>query len=165
MVQVSKLSIIALFFLVFVSPGFSGGLNFRTGYFGNQHIMQPHYKFGYPAIWYGHIPKHILKHHRPWKHPKNPYRLIYDPRSVSYGFDQSEKTQKVEVNINVIEEKGTQPNEHHVKKDKPIPKPHIVTLPDIDPAEIDRYIKSAKRPSGVILIRGTHVSETRTATD
>ena len=84
---------------------------------------------------------------------------------MSYGFDQSEKTEKVEVNINVIEEKGTQPNEHPVKKDKPIPKPHIVTLPDIDPAEIDRYIKSAKRPSGVILIHGTHVSETRTATD
>ena len=163
--RVAKISIIALFLLLFASSGFSGGLNYGSGHFGNRQIIPSNQKFNFPTTSYGHTPKHILKFYNPSKNRKNPYRFIYNPRFVSYGVDQSEKTGKVEVNVNVIEGNGAKSNKHPVKKDKPISQPHIVTLPDIDPNESNKHLKSAKRPAGLILIRGTQVSETRTATD
>ena len=165
MVQAAKLSIIALFFLIFTSHGFSGGLNFGSGRIGYQQTMPPQHKFGYPTRSYGQIQKHGLKFHRPWKHRKYPYRFIYDPRFVSYVGKQSEKIEKVEVNVNIIGDQGGEPKEHSVKKDKLISSPHIVTLHDIAPDVSDNKLKSSKRPGSVILIRGTHISEVQTASD
>jgi hypothetical protein len=162
-VQASKFSIIALFFLIFASHGISGGLNFGSGHIGYQQKMAPHQKFGYSTRSYGHIQKHGLKFPRPLKHRKYPYRFIYDPRFVSYAGKQSEKIGKVELNVNIIVDQGGEPNEHTAKKDKPISPPHIVTLHDIAPDA--KKLNSSKRPGSVILIRGTHIILVQTASD
>jgi hypothetical protein len=163
MVQVAKFLMTALFFLIFTSAGFSGGLNFGYGHFGYQQKMAPHHKFGSPIRLTGRIQKHGLKFHRLWKHSKYPYRFIYDPRFVSYAGKQSEKIGNVEVNVNIIGDQGDEPNEHTVKKDKLISSPHIVTLHDIAPDV--KKLNSSKRPGRVILMRGTHISEVQTASD
>ena len=163
MIQAAKLSLIALFFLIFTSNGFSGGLHFGSGHVGHQQKIAPHHKFGFPIRSNGRIQKHGLKFHRLWKHRKYPYRFIYDPRFVSYAGKQSEKIGTIEVNVNIIDEQGGEPNEHTVKKDKLFSSPHIVTLHDIAPD--DNQLNSSKRPGTVILIRGTHISEVQTASD
>ena len=163
MVQVAKLSIIALFFLIFTSTGFSGGLNFGSGHVGYQQKLAPHHKFGFPIRSNGRIQKHGLKFHRPWIHRKYPYRYIYDPGFVSYVVKQSEKIGNVEVNVNIIGDQGGEPNEHTVKKDKLISSPHIVTLHDIAPD--DKKLNSSKSPGGIIIIRGTNISKVQTASD
>jgi len=163
MVQTAKFLMIALFFLIFTSTGFSGGLNFRSRHVGYQQKMAPHHKSGFPTRSYGRIQKHGLKFHRLWKHSKYSYRFIYDPRFVSYVGKQSEKIGKVEVNVNIIDDQGGEPNEHTTQKDKPISSPHIVTLHDIAPD--DKNLNSSKSPGGIILIRGTHISEVQTASD
>jgi hypothetical protein len=163
MVQTAKFLMIALFFLIFTSTGFSGGLNFGSRHIGYQQKMAPHHKFGFPIRSNGRIQKHGMKFHRLWKHRKYPYRFIYDPRFVSYVAKQSEKIANVEVNVNIVGDQGGEPNEHMSKKIKPISSPHIVTLNDIAP--VDNQLNSYKRPGGVILIRGTHISEVQTASD
>jgi hypothetical protein len=163
MAQAAKLSIITLFFLIFTSTGFSGGLNFGSGHIGYQQKMAPHYKFGFPIRSNGRIQKHGLKSHRLWKHRKYPYRFLYDPRFVYYLGKQSEKIGKIDVNVNIIGDQGSEPNEHTVKMDKLISSPHIVTLHDIAPD--DKQLNSSKRPGSVILIRGTHINEVQTASD
>jgi hypothetical protein len=163
MFQTAKLSVIALYFLIFTSTGFAGGLNFGSGLVGYQQKMTPHYKFGFSIRSNGRIQKHGLKIHSLWKHSKYPYRFIYDPRFVSYVGKQSEEIGKIEVNVNIIDDQGGEPNEHTVKKDKLFSSPHIVTLHDIAPD--DNQLNSFKRPGGVILIRGTHISEIQTASD
>lgn len=163
MVQPAKLSIIALFFLIFTSTGFSDGLNFGFGHVGYQQKLAPHHKFGFPIRSNGRIQKHGLKFHRPWIHRKYPYRFIYDPRFVSYVGKQSEKIGNIEVNVNIIGDQGVEPNRHTVKKDKLISSPHIVTFHDI--ATDDYQSNAFKRPGSVILIRGTHISEVQTASD
>jgi hypothetical protein len=165
MVQAAKISIIALFILIFASHGFSGGLNYGSGHIGYQQTMPPQHKFGYPTRSFGHIQKHGLKFYRPLKHRKYPNRFIYDPRFVSYVGKQSEKIEKVGVNVIIIGDQGGEPNEHTVKKDKLISSPHIVTLHDVAPDESDNQLKSSKRPGSIILIRGTHISEVQTASD
>lgn len=161
MVQGTKLSIITVFLLIFASPGFSGGLNFGSGHFGNHQMMPPHHKFNYSTKSYGLIKKHNLKFRRPWKHVKHPYRFIYDPRFVFYGGKQPEKIEKVEVNLKIISNEKDEPDESLVKKNRPVSPPHIVTLPDIAPKESDKHLKSNKNTESVILIRGTQVSETK----
>ena len=163
MVQTAKFLMIALFFLIFTSTGFSGGLNFGSGHIGYQQKMMPHHKFGFPIRSNGRIQKNGLKFHRLWKHSKYSYRFIYDPRFVSYVGKQSEKIGKLEVNVNIIDDQGGEPNEHTTQKDKPISSPHIVTLHDIAPD--DNQLNSSKRPGGFILIRGIHISEVQTASD
>jgi hypothetical protein len=163
MVQTAKFLMIALFFLIFTSTGFSGGLNFRSRHVGYQQKMAPHHKSGFPTRSYGRIQKHGLKFHRLWKHSKYSYRFIYDPRFVSYVGKQSEKIGKVEVNVNIIDDQGGEPNEHTTQKDKPISSPHIVTLHDIAPD--DNKLNSSKSPGGIIIIRGTNISEVQTASD
>jgi len=149
--------------LIFTSTGFSGGLNFGSGHIGYQQKMAPHYKFGFPIRSNGRIQKHGLKSHRLWKHRKYPYRFLYDPRFVYYLGKQSEKIGKIDVNVNIIGDQGSEPNEHTVKMDKLISSPHIVTLHDIAPD--DKQLNSSKRPGSVILIRGTHINEVQTASD
>ena len=163
MVQTAKFLMIALCFLIFTSTGFSGGLNSRSSHVGYQQKMAPHHKSGFPTRSNGRIQKHGMKFHRLWKHRKYPYRFIYDPRFVSYAGKQSEKIGKVKVNVNIIGDQGGEANEHTVKKDKLFSSPHIVTLHDIAPD--DNQLNSSKRPGGVILIRGTHISEVHTASD
>jgi len=163
MVQTVKFLMIALFFLIFASTGFSGGLNFGSRHIGYQQKMAPHHKFGFPIRSNGRIQKHGLKFHRLWKHSKYPYRFIYDPGFVSYAGKQSEKIGKLEVNVNIIDDQGGEPNEHTVKKDKLISSPHIVTLHGIAPD--DKKLNSSKSPGGIIIIRGTNISEVQTASD
>jgi hypothetical protein len=169
MVQVTKLLIITLFPFIFASPGFSGGLNFGSGRFGNHQMMPPHHKFNYSTKSYGLIKKHNLKFRRTLKHnakkQKHPYRFIYDPRYFYYGWEQSEKNRKVEVNVNIISDKKEESNEHPVKKDHAVSPPHIVTLSDIAPNGSDTHLRSAKNPESVILIHGTRVSETKLPSD
>jgi len=163
MVQAAKLSIITLFFLIFASTGLSGGLNFGSGHIGYQQVMASHHKFGFPNKSNGRIQKHGLKFHRLWKHSKYPYRFIYDPRFVSYVGKQSDKIGKLDINVNIIDDQGGEPNEHTTKKDKPISSPHIVTLHGIAPD--DNKLNSSKSPGGIIIIRGTNISEVQTASD
>jgi len=163
MVQTAKFLMIALFFLIFTSTGFSGGLNLGSMHVGYQQKMAPHHKFGFPIKSNGRIQKLGLKFHRLWKHSKYPYRLIYDPGFVSYVGKQSEKIVKIDVNVNIIGDQGDEPNAHTVKKDKLISSPHIVTLHDIAPDV--KKLNSPIRRGRVILIRGTHISKVQTASD
>jgi hypothetical protein len=150
MARAATISTILFIIFVVAPPGFSGSIGAGKGHVGNSHKLTPHHRFNYRSPAYGHVRNHELKFNTLKKHLKHPPRFFYDPRFVFYGGRQSEKTKKLEITLKISNSEKNEPVEHPVKKERPVPPPHMATVPGLASDESDS--------ESVILIRGTQIS-------
>lgn len=170
MARIIKLSIASLLLLIFATYGFSGNRYFIAGQGDVNYNITTHHISKFYAWSAINIQNGRLKNHRAWKHIKKKYkykirpiRFLYDPRYLNYIGKRFEKRENVTVNIinngnGDIKEKSKKSNP---KKYQPISPPHILNVNDTFSDKSKKHLKSTINQDGIILIRGTNVSETR----
>ena len=168
MIKNINLILIAFYILTLPAPVFASGLNFSSNHFAIKHNAFSRYKSKYSTKSYG---KHKLKFRRKWYHKtksankiKFPY-YIYYPHWALYGRNNLEKEEKVEVNINIVNDKEDEQIESTVNQDKSFSPPHVVNLEDIVPQKSTKNLKTSNKKKNVTLIYGIKVIETKISSD
>jgi len=168
MIKNINLLLIAFYLLTLPSPVLASGLNFGSNNRAIKHNTFSHHKSKYSSKSYG---KHKLKFRRKWHHnTKNTNKIkfpyyIYYPHYFLYGRNNLEEEEKVEVNINIINDKKDEQIESTVNQNKSFSPPHIVNLEDIVPKKTTKNLKTSNKQKNVILIYGTKIIETKISSE
>jgi hypothetical protein len=150
------------------TPVFASGLNFSSNHFAIKHNAFSHHKSKYSTNSYG---KQKLRFYRKWNHKtkstkkiKFPH-YIYYPHWSLYGRNSLEEKERVELNINIINDKKDEQIESTVNQNKSFSPPHIVNLEDIVPPKNTKNLKTSNKQKNVILIYGTKIIETKISSE